>query len=51
MKIIMNEVQKHKNSLIVGEPQLNECDDAVMVSSEKNLQKLKLSISLIYCKI
>lgn len=39
MKIIMNEVQKHKNSLIVGEPQLNVCDDAVMVSSKKNFQK------------
>lgn len=37
MKTIMQEVQKHKDSLIPGKPQLNMCDEAVMVSFNKFL--------------
>ena len=33
LNIIRPIVEKHRSTLIPGEPQLNYCDDAVMVSS------------------
>lgn len=40
METIMLEVQKHRNSLVVGKPQLNMCDDAVMHWSPPGCEKL-----------